>query len=986
MESNFNKILVRFYMRVSISTIFFILLIILCNRNIAQGARIKKDVAHYPIHISAGSISTWQNNEIRVFQASGNAEVEQGDVRIVANDIIIWFKEVKTGQIIEGNLEIYCNGNVTLFQEEDIQDFEETFLELVTTAGVSVGQVTSTEDEQRSELYAQAEKFKAEERGEQYKDDTPTDTAIAGEMVDIIADDIDSWLENNVRVIVATGNVRIKKGGDTLNADNVILYFDQEKDEEGKSPKQTYKEFYAEGNVTMTRESDLIIAEKIFQNIKEDKGLFVDSTIESILKPPTVKIEMPAFVSGDEIKNTKGNYEINNGDFSLCGYGHPHYRFKFSKVRIIKSGENSILTAKNNVFKLGRVPIAYIPYLNFNLKRSPKRLEEWDTGTTTRFGRFVTTKWDLYGFGFGEKLDSWSDVTVSLDYMELKGMRAGVNIKYRKENFSGYLNTYQMNDRDDTGINGVAVENESRGHFLWRNRLMLSKALRDKSSTDDNKSDKRNIDKWIAEITDNDGWVMDTEISHVKDRTYFREYLQSEFKNEKDKNTLFSLRKISGNRGITFLAEHQLRTYDTLVDSLRLSRKDEKFPELKYRIIGEPLWDGRLNITSETGLVYQNRVFDRLSPTNRSFDGTSSSKAQTDFLGRGDLLTAERVFDRSSARFDPKETIRFDTYNMINAPFSFLGQRVNPFIGARLTGYSESIKVDPVTGRNEGSGTARGRAAIPIGINTSTTLSRTYSVYNKFLNINRLRHVMVPELLLDFTPIVTQDPEDLNQFDGTDAIDTYQSVKFGLSNRLQTKRGEPGGKEATVDLVNLDTELHLYPGDAGLNRRRDDYIGWEYNIRLTDKASILSEGNEFNLRKGGVDISNLSLSYSPLPQLSFSTGNRYIDDSSSTVFFSTSFRPNEKWSVSVSQQYAFKTGLEDKDSRSLYSGVNVTRLFHDWIATMSISQIGTRADDNIVLFNILPRGLGVATPTLRSLGAMVPQTPQQGKPAKRRLF
>jgi hypothetical protein len=567
----------------------------------------------------------------------------------------------------------------------------------------------------------------------------------------------------------------------------------------------------------------------------------------------------------------------------------------------------------------------------------------------------------------------------------LKGPRGGVNIKYRKENFSGVLNTYQMNDRDDTGINGVTVENESRGHFLWRNRLMLSKALRDKSSTDDNKSDKRNIDKWIAEITDNDGWVMDTEISHVKDRTYFREYLQSEFKNEKDKNTLFSLRKISGNRGITFLAEHQLRTYDTLVDSLRLSRKDEKFPELKYRIIGEPLWDGRLNITSETGLVYQNRVFDRLSPTNRSFDGTSSSKAQTDFLGRGDLLTAERVFDRSSARFDPKETIRFDTYNMINAPFSFMGQRVNPFIGARLTGYSESIKVDPVTGRNEGSGTARGRAAIPIGINTSTTLSRTYSVYNKFLNINRLRHVMVPELLLDFTPIVTQDPEDLNQFDGTDAIDTYQSVKFGLSNRLQTKRGEPG-EEATVDLVNLDTELHLYPGDAGLNRRRDDYIGWEYNIRLTDKASITSEGNEFNLRKGGVDISNLALLYSPLPQLRFTAGNRYIDDSSSTVFFTTSFDANEKWSVNISQQYAFKTGLGDSDSRSLYSGVNVTRLFHDWIATMSISQIGTRQDDNIVLFNILPRGLGTGTPTLRSLGANIPQTPQQGKTAKRRLF
>ncbi len=951
----------------------------------AQGARIKKDVAHYPIHIAAGDISTWQNNEIRVFQASGNAEVEQGDVRIVADNIIIWFKEIKTGQIIEGGLEIYCNGNVTLFQEEDIQDFDETFLELVTTAGVSVGQVSSFEDEKRSELYAEAEKFKAEKRGEQYKDDAPTGTTVAGEMVDIIADDIDSWLENNVRVIVAIGNVRIKKGNETLNADNVILYFDQEKDEEGKSTKQTYKEFYAEGNVTMTRGSDLIIAEKIFQNIKEDKGLFVDSTIENILKPPAVKIKMPAFVSGDEIKNTKGNYEINNGHFSLCGYGHPHYRFKYSKVRIIKSGENSILTAKNNVFKLGKVPIAYIPYLNFNLKRSPKRLEEWDTGTTTRFGRFVTTKWDLYGFGFGEKLDSWSNVTVSLDYMELKGPRAGVDIEYRKENFSGYLDTYQMNDRDDTGINGVAVENESRGHFLWRNRLMLSKVLAGKSGTDDNKSDNRSLDKWIAKTTDNDGWVVDTEISHVKDRTYFREFLQSEFKTEKDKTTLFYLRNISGNRGITFKAEHQLRTYDTLIDSIRLSRKDEKFPELKYRIIGEPLWDGKLNITSETELAYQNRVFDRLSTTNRSFDGTSSSKAQTDFLGRGDLLTAERVFDRSSARFDPEETIRFDTYNMINAPFGFLGQRFNPYIGVRLTGYSESIRVDPVSGQNEGGGTARGRVAIPIGISTSTKLSRTYSVYNEFLNINRLRHVIEPELSLNSIPVVTQDPEELNQFDGVDAIDTYQSIKLGLRNRLQTKRGkqERGESETVVD---IGAQLTLFPGDAGLNRRRDDYMGWYLKLNPSDNLSFSTVGNEINLNKGGVDVLNTSISYKPSPRLSFSTGNRYIDGSSQTVFLTTSISPNEKWKVSISQQYAFRTGVVDDDSRSLYSGVNVTRLFHDWIATMSIAQIGTRQDDNIVLFNILPRGLGTATPTLRSLGSMIPQTSRQGKPAKRRLF
>jgi hypothetical protein len=361
-------------------------------------------------------------------------------------------------------------------------------------------------------------------------------------------------------------------------------------------------------------------------------------------------------------------------------------------------------------------------------------------------------------------------------------------------------------------------------------------------------------------------------------------------------------------------------------------------------------------------------------------------KAQTDFLGRGELLTAERVFDRTPVRLAPEETIRFDTYNMLNAPFRLMGLKFNPFIGIRLTAYSESVKEDPVTQRNEGNGTPRGRIAIPIGINTSATFSRTYSIYNKFFNINRLRHIMTPELRFDFIPIVTQNPEDLNQFDGIDALDTYQSVKLGLRNRLQTKRGEPG-KAKTVDVVDLYTAINLFPGSAGLNRKRDDYIEWSLTVNLTDNLSILSERNEFNLRKGGVDIFNLGIIYENSPKWRFSIENRYIDNTSSSVLFGSTIALNEKWSVNFTEQYAFRTeekddtdidtDFDDFDSRSLYSSASISRYFHDWVATMSINQIGTRDDDNVVSFSILPRGLGTATTRLRSLGNIAPQQQQQ---------
>ena len=57
-------------MRLFVTTTFLIALIILCDRNIAQGALIKKDVSQHPIHITGGA-STWQKDGMRIFSVGG---------------------------------------------------------------------------------------------------------------------------------------------------------------------------------------------------------------------------------------------------------------------------------------------------------------------------------------------------------------------------------------------------------------------------------------------------------------------------------------------------------------------------------------------------------------------------------------------------------------------------------------------------------------------------------------------------------------------------------------------------------------------------------------------------------------------------------------------------------------------------------------------------------------------------------------------------
>ncbi|MDP7349558.1 MAG: hypothetical protein QF907_01050, partial [Nitrospinota bacterium] len=116
-------------MRLFVTTAFLIALIILCDRNIAQGALIKKDVSQHPIHITGGA-STWQKDGMRIFSV-GSAKIEQGDIQITADSAIFWFSEVKSTQFTEGSLDILCEGNVTLMQEDSFDKYEQVYLKLI---------------------------------------------------------------------------------------------------------------------------------------------------------------------------------------------------------------------------------------------------------------------------------------------------------------------------------------------------------------------------------------------------------------------------------------------------------------------------------------------------------------------------------------------------------------------------------------------------------------------------------------------------------------------------------------------------------------------------------------------------------------------------------------------------------------------------------------------------------------------------------------
>ncbi|MCF6156758.1 MAG: LPS-assembly protein LptD [Candidatus Brocadia sp.] len=906
-----------------------------------------RNIEQRPFSLSANNIRTWKKDGIRIFVAQKDARILQGPFQITADTVVCWFHEAEAVQRTEATVEVYCEGGVTILQGENYEKYEQVYLRFETMTGVVVNPdiqpIETFEEAQEMEVVLRGEEIRLMKKDEYLSTEIPRKVPISGvsrkeEMVDIIADSIDSWEEGDRRIVVALGNVEIKKEDMTIDADSVILWFEKKESDSSKYSEQPLCEIYAEGNVTMRRKDDIQIADKIFEDVKEDKGILINSKIKTVIqqqkktkisdssiKPRSKKDKtslwegMPAYVSGEEIKHVaKGQYEIKNGTISTCGYGHPHYHFKGKRIRLVQRDIHNILSSTNNAFYLGKYPVAYLPYLSLDVRKRERILKDWQFGSSSRFGSFLKTDWDLFAVT-GGKQKEWSDLTVNLDYLEKRGVGTGLDFEYKGEDLVGYVNTYYIKDQGDFDINDIPIEQEDRGTILWRHRQELPY-----------------------------DWRLDMEYSYLSDPRFLREFFEHEFKQEKDRETVLYLRRIHDTTAETFLINEQFNGFDTTVGSLREKRYAERLPEAAYRIIGEPIADNLFIFTSESSATYFDGSFDQSEVTELDSSFTGSSPGPS---------------------VEPQSVTRVDTVNRISMPFKPWFFNINPFVEGRATGYTESI--DTSGSVDEANGPATGRFIGSLGFDWSSTHWRSYSVYNDFLKINRLRHIFVPELRYIYSPVVTEDPNELYQHDAIDALDSSQVAVIGIKNKLQTKRGEPGF-EKTVDFVDFNVDYYMFPTSAGLFNdgingiiiRRDNFINIDFRSQLTDIVAFVSERNEFNTDDFQFDVLTSGFEISNPPDWQYFIGHRFIRDISSTIILGADYTISEKWRIMAVEKYDFRS-LEIEDGRdretenkpkNLKTNFVLSRYFHDWVGSITLELDPVR-NDSSYRFDITPRGL-----------------------------
>lgn len=550
--------------------------------------------------------------------------------------------------------------------------------------------------------------------------------------------------------------------------------------------------------------------------------------------------------------------------------------------RIQKDYNEYSLTAQNCLVRIYGVPLLWLPYI-YKPKTETLGLFQIHYGNSSNFGNYISIskKYLLLDYPY-------ATVRLRGDWMERRGFGTGLSGTVQAENSRTdyqFFNLYDRNpeiSQEDAAKYGIHIP-----HYRYDFRI--------------------------------------SNVTHITPELDFRghfEYMSDEFFNED-----FAAYYYGGDpRPVTFAALE--RQFDNFAASIyfrpqinRFFTTVEQLPTARLDIHRQEILNTNLYFQSETSLGYFKRSW-------RTFN---------------DLPGYDKPYDYASARLD--------TVNFLYYPLRLDFLTIVPRAGLRMTAYSNSTEEkiredelynimtsnDPDYGiprtverDYDNRGGSRIRFIGEFGIEANTKISRTWQdVRSYWLNIDGLRHVMIPYINYTFIPKPSVSRDHLYYFDDVDRIEEQNFIRLGLINRLQTRRGD-----RLENYLVMENFWDLY-----LNRK-DDYsnIG-DFCTRLTMKP----------LR--GLSISTffaISPNESRFPELRRVTRNGRNAgypglnmDCLSRLSFSVSYSPIED--VSLYFNYEYQNPYRTRGAYSmgstfseLESGQPFDRIYTDLVQQLSL--------------------------------------------------
>jgi LPS-assembly protein len=371
----------------------------------------------------------------------------------------------------------------------------------------------------------------------------------AGESIVVDGDKVE-YFELEGR-IVASGNVSVKYGDVKLTCDRIEV---------------NVKDRIAlcEGGVKVEHKDGVLTGERIRYDFNNKQGEIIGGKVDAF----------PFFAEAEETaRKGENEYLLKEGFFTTCDLDHPHYRIEARQIRIFPDDK---VIAKNVVFRIGDVPVLWLPYYYHPFIDSRAKVQlipGWDTD----WGYFLLSAWRFY-------LRGNSKVDLLMDYRTRKGPATGADLYYNMSDFgmkglgSGLFRTYYVFQNgwgtyDPTEFRDDGTDYKTRYRYQWKHRIDFQP-----------------------------GTVGILEFNKMSDENFLKDYLYNEYEETgTEPANYISITSAQSNYLLTMNANKKMNDFYTVT---------QKLPELKMEIPDQRLGDIPLYYGSEWSGTYFDKDYD----------------------------------------------------------------------------------------------------------------------------------------------------------------------------------------------------------------------------------------------------------------------------------------------------------------------------------------------------------------------------------------
>ncbi len=864
---------------------------------------LKGDYSHNILRLeSFQPVTTWEQDGVQVFVTTQGGMVRQGDMRLNAPRMVVWFQKADSEQARKAIVRVYAESSgsghghpaaaVDLVEDGSARKVAALLMTFTSTFSFVVDcPLTKSEKPVPSGLLSKAVPLLKGTDEQTWSEVPPAPAATPFESAaeGLKAEHVEVFWDQSTAVYI--GDVHGEYGNLVVRADNAVLWY---------NPQFKNFEVYAEGNVRLSRRPgskipeyepneqlavmdlvELAKADQLYVNPGRARGLATN--VEVRAADPNAAADLIYVFRGKQAYLIDDStLTVRQVSLTTCNFEVPHYQFAADRAQIVRRAPSTILNMWKPKFQVGSgaTTLLSLPFIGTDLTQRAYLLENYALGTSKKYGFFVQTAWRPLDLASAPPtwVESW---LVNLDYYSDRGPGIGTELAYQfgKDGLpqsKGDLTAYFVSDSASKDSTGLPVPRSDRGLVHLRHRTQFSP-----------------------------DWRADLEYYWISDMGFLREFFEYNFQNEKVPESYLLARYLHNSTYLALLYKQQVNDF---------VRQVEETPSLDLEVSGFPLGP----------LVYEGQV------TGGIYDLEPSSLV-------------------SPTPANPPSLGRLHTEHSVALPFMLAFLRIDPSLRVLATWASEGVDA---MGNFTGSPS---RTGVGAGITASTTLSRVYDVTSELFDLNRLRHIIIPYVDLQTLSVSGSPSADFIQMDHIDAIDSMTQATIGLRQRLQTKRMK-NGEWTPVNWLDSRLALVTQSSDSADKTLDDTYLTWDIDFLLNDHVSLHSWDN----RVGGSnspDVINAGILFDFLPTFTLGLDYDYITNVSSVVTLDLFYKLSDRYQLLLKQQSNLNSQASGSN-KSLETYLVLRRLLHEWVLDIGV-HYEQATNEFAVVFGFGPSGWGL---------------------------